>query len=108
MRTAIVKLSGSMPWEPTLTGSKLHPQTLSHRERGVGRRFLKIASLGLSRTQVIPNPNRITPIPSPANRRGEVSSPADTGGKQVGFGIRSPGVTVMGFSDDSLRNALSS
>jgi hypothetical protein len=36
---------------------------------------------------LIPNPNRITPIPSPANRRGEVSSPADTGGKQVGFGI---------------------
>ena len=37
-----------------------------------------------------PNPHRITPIPSPANRRGEVSSPADTGGKQVGFGIRPP------------------
>jgi N-acetylmuramoyl-L-alanine amidase len=36
---------------------------------------------------LITNPYRKTPIPSPANRRGEVSSPADIGCKQAGFGM---------------------
>jgi len=36
----------------------------------------------------MPNPNWITPIPSPASLRGGVSSPDETGGKQAGVNIR--------------------